>query len=259
MTNSRRSKLALLLSGFAAAALSGCFFETGPRDPAPTPSPTPSPTATAPAPTTIAFDFANGAEGFTAQIADFQDGFEPIMEFESGLQEAPDVAEPGFFLKSMNRSDDAFMYLFARIDNLKPNQNYRVEATVRFATNIPPGCSGIGGSPGDSVYIQVGAAESEPMRVVVEGVVRPDFDHGNQSQDGEEGVVIGTFAQTEETGTTCSDDPYSVKELSTGDKELVVTADAEGRLWPFVGTDSAFEGLTRIYWLDGSFTLTETD
>ena len=37
---------------------------------------------------------------------------------------------------------------------------------------------------------------------------------------------------------------------------LLINADAQGRLWIVIGTDSGFEGRTEIYYLDGVATFT---
>lgn len=52
-----------------------------------------------------------------------------------------------------------------------------------------------GGSPGESVFIKVGATETESQRIENDmGYYRITIDKGNQSQGGEDMLVIGDFS-----------------------------------------------------------------
>jgi hypothetical protein len=57
------------------------------------------------------------------------------------------------FISGVNRSDDLFMYWKGQIVGLSPGTSYRASIEVEFATNVPSGCVGVGGSPGESVWI----------------------------------------------------------------------------------------------------------
>ena len=136
---------------------------------------------------------------------------------------------------------------------------------VTFATNVPPDCVGIGGSPGESVAIKAGAAAAQPTKSVVNNRVRTSVDKGEQQNSGREVIRIGTFAGG---GGSCSNGEYRVKTLSTAAPELspitppppadalLLTADSAGRLWIVIGTESGFEGRTEIFFLEGSATFT---
>ncbi len=66
--------------------------------------------------------------------------------------------------------------------------------------------------------------------------------------------TIGDFSGG---GGTCTGGIYALKTLrSQGDRIPTLTADAQGRLWFFIGTDSGFESRTEIYYLEGSVTFT---
>ena len=240
----------------AAVLLSGCDF--GSPGPTPTPSPAPTPTPT-PTPILITSSLAAGFDGWQASYADYTPGMEATIAFASGHEPlpAPLDANSGVFLTSDNSSDDVFMYLWRPVTGLEPNRRYRVEVTVAFATNAPPGCVGIGGAPGESVYLKAGAAPREPANVVSGGLVVPNFDKGNQAQGGTEAVVVGDFAQLV-PGGDCVAPSYQFKTLTTNGAGPTVTSDATGRLWLVVGTDSGYEGNTRIYWREIAATLTAT-
>jgi hypothetical protein len=236
----------------AAALLSACDFGS----PAPTPTPTPTPTP-APTPVTIQSSFAAGFDGWQPGYADYSPGQEATIGFDFGHQPLPPPLAPGagVFLASDNRSDDLFMYLWRPVTGLAPNTRYRVELAVAFATDAPPGCIGIGGAPGESVFVKAGAAPREPATGLSGGRIVANFDYGNQAQGGDHAVVLGDFAQPV-PGDDCGAPSYQRKQLATGGAGPLVTSDASGRLWLVVATDSGYEGHTRIYWLEVAATLT---
>ena len=150
----------------------------------------------------------------------------------------------------MNRSDDLAMLIKGPIDGLFPNSDYQVELDVEYATPVPTGCAGIGGSPGESVYVKLGAVDVEPRAVERdEGgtrTLRLNFDFGNQSQSGDRALVVGDMANSQECIT--ADGEWELKTGSTRGIPFRARTDAAGRLWVVAGTDSAFEGLTEVYY-----------
>lgn len=216
----------------------------------------------------VPFNFANGAEGFTADFGDYA-AFRDVgqIRFVSELRNlpAPLADRRGLFLGGTNRDDALIMYIWRPVTGLVPGQRYRVGVDFLFATNVAPGCVGVGGSPGESVYLKAGAAEREPAKVVVDNFVDPSFDQGSASQSGADIVTVGTY---EGGGGDCSIEGgvYRTKRLSTIaaapvpgvllPQAPVRTADASGRLWIVIATDSAFEDRTEIYYLEGEAVFT---
>lgn len=86
------------------------------------------------------------------------------------------------------------MYLYRPVTGLVPGQRYRVRVDVTFATNVPPDCVGIGGSPGESVAIKAGAAVAQPTKRVVNNRVVTSISKGEQQTSGREAIRIGNFA-----------------------------------------------------------------
>jgi hypothetical protein len=197
----------------------------------------------------VADDFSRGSNGWLAGFTDYslQTG---DLRFVAELRPLPDevdAARSGFYVQSMNRSDDVFMFLKKALgteDGLAPDQAYRVSLDIRFASNAPSGCVGIGGAPGESVYVKAGAAIDEPVASVDGGgYVRLAADKGQQASGGKDAAVIGNVAN----GTPCegSMHPYATVARQAS---FTVQTDHRGSLWLLVGTDSGFEGLTGLYY-----------
>ena len=123
------------------------------------------------------------------------------------------------------------------------------QATFRLvlANNVPEGLSGIGGSPGESVYVKVGATTVEPeIQEDAAGWLRLNIDKGNQAQEGEDMINIGNLANPNVRPATAGANER-MEQHSLG-RDFEVTADDDGALWFIVGTDSGFEGLTTLYY-----------
>ena len=197
-------------------------------------------------------DFENGSGGWASDMSDFSEATRPD-DFLSETGSAPPGfdADDGFVhLAATNTSDDVFMYLrrqVGRDDGLEPSTAYEIGYTVEFASDAPTGCAGIGGAPGEAVWLKVGASSDEPVPVNSDGDVRLSVDKGNQSQAGQAAVIAGDVAN----GIPCeealdSDRPPDAMVERTASIEA--TTDDDGNLWLFFGTDSGFEGRTSIHY-----------
>ena len=224
---------------------------------APTNAPAPTPTATPVRLIEFEYAFENDAEGWTAGFADLPMDYDPaIYELDSSHRALPDGLEgSGIYIQGHNRSDDLFMYLKRQVEGLEPSAVYTVSASIDLATNVPLAMVGIGGSPGESVFVKAGASMVEPAAVTgSNNHLRMNIDKGNQSTGGSAMKVVGNVANPDVIG-----DEYRIKTLASGPEFLNVETDSEGRAWLIVGTDSGFEGLTRLYYDQISFTLTLSD
>lgn len=194
--------------------------------------------------------FEAGAEGWVADFADYpvEDAVaDPTLyALEEGVRDMPLVGggARGFLLAGTNRSDDLWMALVRQLESLPPDAPFRVRFEVEVASRAASGCVGVGGAPGESVFLKAGAAPGELRTGTGEDGrnrvwVRPD--KGNQSMDGPDSVALGNVA----TGRECGDDTW-VLLRRTG--ELEARSDTSGRLTLFVGTDSGYEGRTELYY-----------
>jgi hypothetical protein len=194
------------------------------------------------------FSFDAGSEDWVAEFADLPADFDAaVFQLAAEHRALPEgLGGSGLFLQGNNASDDLFMFYKRRLDGLEADTAYRVGFAVDLVSDVPEGLVGIGGSPGDSVYVKAGAAGDEPRVVEADdGWLRPTVDKGNQATEGADALNLGTIGLPEGTATT--DAGFGVKALRSGVRRLTVTTDAAGSLWVFVGTDSGFEGLTQIY------------
>ena len=201
----------------------------------------------------FSFDFDSDAKGWMVGFADLPvDYDQAIYELDHEHRPLPDGLEgSGIYVQGHNRSDDLFMFLKRRIDGLRPNTEYEVSVSIDLATNVPAGLIGIGGSPGESVFVKAGASTVEPLaKEDSNRHLRMNFDKGNQSRGGESMVVLGNVAHPKVVNME-----YRIKTLDNIDLPLSVTTDIEGRVWLIVGTDSGFEGLTRLYYARINYSL----
>lgn len=210
----------------------------------------------------VTSEFVGGSDGWASDIADYTDETRPDdVLSETGVSPPGlDAGDDMFHVAVSNPSDDIFLYLRRHVTmdaGLVADMAYRVDVDVRFASNAPSGCAGIGGAPGESVWMKAGAASSEPVPVSRDGDVRLGVDKGGQSQAGSDAVVLGTI----ENGIPCEEaledgaPPYALVTLS-GSMPRSVSTGHDGTLWLFVGTDSGFEGRTSVYYDRVDVTLT---
>ena len=199
------------------------------------------------------YDFGSDADGWTFGFADLPVDFDQsIFELDHGRRPLPDRLEgSGVYVQGHNRSDDLFMFLKKQVGGLRPNAAYAVSISLDLATNVPTATFGIGGSPGESVFVKAGASTVEPLTEEDRNrYLRMNIDKGNQANGGEDMVVLGNVANGEVVNRE-----YRIKMLDNVDLPLSVSTDADGRVWLIVGTDSGFEGLSAFYYSRISYTL----
>lgn len=201
------------------------------------------------------YDFSDSDHGWTGDFTDLPVDYEQdIYKLLFAHAERPaNLTKQGkaLMLSGQNSSDDLFMYVKKQLtatEGIKPDTTYLVSFSVEFATDAPAGVMGIGGPPGEAVWVKVGAAPIEPIPVVEANSPHPLFilnvDKGHQNEDGAHAIRVGDVAKVvnEEFGV------YELKTLNEKELTLEVTSDKDGKLWIFVGTDSGFEGTTTLYY-----------
>lgn len=190
-----------------------------------------------------------------AGFADYPVGGEEFYELDSGFGAVPEpvVNESGLMVTGANRSDDLFMFVTSEFGVLEPNQRYDLVFEIVFATDSPAGCVGIGGAPGESVYVKAGATTFRPEALDMgTGNLEMNISKGNQSTSGSDAITIGNVA----VETDCGMPEFVVKTLRSEPGSFTLTTDATGQAWLLFGTDSGFEGTTTVYWLRGTLEAT---
>lgn len=157
-----------------------------------------------------------------------------------------------WYLSGWNYSDDLFMFLrrgLGRDDGIRPNQNYLATFRVTLATNASRECVGIGGQPGESVFIKLGAAPVRPEPAADSyyrpAAIRMNVDKGNQSDGGVHASAAGTISA--EVTLPCSSNAPFAELVRQHQHPYAIRAAASGELWLLFGVDSGFEGFNSIY------------
>jgi hypothetical protein len=221
-----------------------------------------------PAPITVSYDFRNGAQGWQAGFADYppatDDGFYDLKAEIRSLPPELGINGTGFYIQGNNHSDDLFMFLKRRLssaDGVVVGMSYEITFKIVFASRAPTGCGGVGGSPGESVYLKAGASPAEPLALLTPPPTDPRFfshlrmnvDKSDQSQSGIAASVVSDIAN----GRPCEQSSNQYVSLERVHQHTsLVNANSNGELWLLVGTDSGFEALTAIYYQRIDVTLT---
>lgn len=194
------------------------------------------------------FNFQAGTDDWVGDFADYPN--EPNVEtfyelqFSHAMLPNPLSSSDGALRQSgNNHSDDLFMFVKKKIIGLEPNKIYTISIEIEIASNAASGSVGVGGAPGESVFVKAGASTIEPVKVLVntDNHYRMNIDKGNQGTDGTNMKRIGDFAN----GTASNN--YKLKNLSTS-SPISIQSGGNGELWLIVGTDSGFESTTTIYY-----------
>ena len=195
---------------------------------------------------TLTYDFNQGMQGFVADYADYPPAHREIYELTSDYRSLPSPLTPdsALFISGVNRSDDLFMFFKGQVGGLVPGAAYEASVGVEIASSTPYGCVGIGGAPGESVWIKAGVSEVEPLPVLEGTWLRMNIDIGNQSNGGEDAVVLGDI-----TNSRSCEQPRQWERKSFPSQPIPasVSASADGQAWLLFGVDSGFEGRSDVY------------
>ena len=207
----------------------------------------------------LLFDFSTGTTGWEAGFADYSPQTSG-MDLEAGIRPVPPDAGQGlgFMLRGNNHSDDLFMFLKRQLtaaDGIQANREYIVDFRIWMISDAPAGCGGVGGAPGESVYLKAGATPEEPRVQLVADHYRMTVDIGSQSQGGKAASVAGNIAHDK----PCVNLPSYAPIFRSHRHTERVRANPDATLWLLVGTDSGFEGITTLYYQQIGVTLTPVD
>ena len=192
---------------------------------------------------TMKFTFESGNEGFESIFADYHDDGNNLSTYDMHWgKEKPTIenASTALYLQGTNRSDDLFMGYFKKLTGLKSMTEYTFKIKFSIGTDAEAGSIGVGGSPAESVYVKAGIVDKLPkIALDGQGVYRLNVDIGNQATGSQQVPVVGNFAKPEG-----SKEGYVYKAMEV---EVNAKTDASGTVYLLIGTDSAFEGMTKYY------------
>jgi len=117
-------------------------------------------------------------EGFSAYRPATDDGFYDLKAEIRSLPPELGINGTGFYIQGNNHSDDLFMFLKRRLssaDGVVVGVSYEITFKIVFASGAPTGCGGIGGAPGESVYLKAGASPAEPLALLTPPPTDPRF------------------------------------------------------------------------------------
>lgn len=206
-------------------------------------------------------DFSVDQSGWQVDFTDFPASPKDSTCYELKWDYTDRPAYLGANLKSVmisgiNHSDDLFMFMKRKVTGLSPNTDYNIGFDVELASNVPQNGVGVGGAPGESVYLKAGASAIEPRRVIEGSQYILNVDKGNQSTSGNSTIILGDIS------TTPNNKDYVLIRRSNASQNtapFVVKSNAQGELWLIVGTDSGFEGTTTLYYTKVSAVFSTTN
>jgi len=189
------------------------------------------------------FDFSQGDYGWVGDFSEYPVGDSIAYKLVFKHDQLPSNLGmgKGLMLSGTNYSDDLFMFVKKKITGLMPATEYQIGFEIEFATNAPKNSVGVGGSPGESVYLKAGASAVEPGKVAANGYYEMNIDKGNQLSGGKDMILVGNIASPSPSSE------YNVVDRSNS-VSFKTTTNSEGELWLIVGTDSGFEGTTTLYY-----------
>ena len=210
----------------------------------------------------FSYTFDQDQQDWTAGFADLPADHDPdAYALDFGWGELPSGLQgSAIYLSGNNHSDDLFMFIQKQITGLKPGTTYQVGFDIELASNTPGGLVGIGGSPGENVYVKAGAVDVEP-EIVTDDIdwLRMSIDKGNQASEGTEMINLGTIANPNIDLETFTGEEYAIMNLNNQERPFQVTSDEDGSIWVIIGSDSGFEGATTVYYDSIDINLTEKE
>jgi len=193
------------------------------------------------------FDFSESQNNWVVDFTDFPAGTDSSSyELKFAYTDLPPnlaTNTKSMMLSGNNHSDDLFMFMKRKVTDLSPNTDYTLVFEVELASNAPKGAVGIGGAPGEGVFLKAGAAGTEPKKVIEDNQYALNVDKGNQNAPGEIAIVLGDIAVSYDT-----QDYALINRNNTANTPFIARSNSKGEIWLIVGTDSGFEGTTTVYY-----------
>jgi hypothetical protein len=196
-------------------------------------------------------NFSQSMDSWVVDFADYPMSKGDSIKYElktdvTSMPASTNLAGNGLFVTGNNANADLFMFLKRKVGGLNPNTDYTIVFDVTLASNAPTGLfdGNAAYSPGQGVYLKVGAVINEPMKMVRGDYYRMNIDKGNNGDSGSDMITIGDIGVAPAT----KDFTIVTRSNSMVNTPIVVRTSGTGELWLIVGTDSVFQGATDLYY-----------
>jgi len=201
------------------------------------------------------YDFGTGDNGWVGGASDFHAGLTAEIDAKAEIRQLPAEVGAGtaYYLSGNNfHADDLLVFLKRQLgpdDGIQPNQSYVAVYDVMVASNYAD----------TKLYLQVGGGATEPVPVLDDqNYWGMNVDVADQANNGRYASIAGVVSNDLSPGESLElGEPYlSVRRRHV--HPAPIRADADGRLWLFLGIDSAVESTVPSYLQSVKVTLVPT-
>jgi len=200
-------------------------------------------------------DLNNGPDGWEVDFTGYPASWEDSVAYELRHEytSLPDnLSGKGLMVSGKNVNGHLFMFIKNKVTGLAADTDYSLVFEVRAASNAST-TSDDYGSPGGDVFLKAGASPTEPMKIIENGTCELNLDKGlTANTTGTNMIILGNIAANPATSYN-----YIERSNTSYNAPFIARTDANGELWLVIGTDSAYNGTTTIYYsqIDVIFTV----
>lgn len=193
---------------------------------------------------TVDSNFHTTEDGWEAEFSEYSSLTDSLsMDTSATVTRLPlglDTAQYAYRIYTRNTKDNMFVFLKKKVTGFTPNNTYNIVFDIDFATRFPKDTAK--GAPWNLIYLKAGASPSEPTSTLTNKVYRFNLNRGALSQEGKD------IALARDVANGFTERKYALLRHSNADKPFSVTANQQGEIWLFVGTDLNYKDSTIFYY-----------
>jgi hypothetical protein len=178
------------------------------------------------------------AQTFNANFETDNDGWTSLQSIERTKLFAQLEDRYGLAFFGHNQNKNIPLFIQKKVENLKPNTNYRVIFNMNWLARLD-----VFASP---IVVKVGAIQQEPTTKIIDldnpddDIIRYNFDQGEIGRNGRDFIVAGQLTPNE------NGHPF-LKNIHNFNNPFFVNTDENGRLFLMIGIESENEFFTDIF------------
>jgi len=207
---------------------------------------------------TFTFDFSMSLHDWSAGFSDYVVAADDSAVHQFHFEHTNVPGTPSKAVMLSGKGEGLFMYLKKKVQNLEPHTEYVLTFDIEFASDAKASTTGGVDSPGDKVFLKVGASGIEPKSLIENDYYVMNIDKGDQSQGGEDMIVIGNVSVPADSEgfvvINRTNGPYS-----GNSSPILVKTSSQGELWLIVGTESGHAGVTTLYYTNFTAVLSKSN